>query len=225
MPYVDSLFQQVIPFDDVDDLAPMKMNVLDSHLGHSLVQITAFIFNGVFGENTVESKLQTRNISYISESETGLYFRPGGRKFFKALLSRLDSEGWNKAAGISGFYLKRVSLQGEDLDCLDAYGADLEDANLSAANLFNTYLFGANLNNVDLTNVDTRDATFAFSDLEGADLTGANLYHANFAYADLQGACFEGTRDLDSARELETARNLNKVIGMPHEILEKLKDD
>lgn len=112
-PFVDSLFQQVIPFDVNEDLAPIRASVLDSHLGHALMQITAFIFHQLFNEFDSKNELKGRDLMYCSKSDGKLRFKPGGEGFFRALISKFETEGWRKKGGFSDMFLARTILDTE----------------------------------------------------------------------------------------------------------------
>ena len=187
-PYVDSLFQQVIPFDTLEDLAPIRTSVLDSHLGHALMQITAFIFDQLFNQFNADNKLKKRELTYCSESDDKFHFKPGGEGFFRTLIARVDTEGWRKeGSGISDLFLATVKLEKENAAFIIAPGCDLSGANLRGANLS-----GANLSDVDLRGANLNFAHLNFARLGGANLSGANLNSAQLRGADLRGADLRG---------------------------------
>ena len=185
-PYVDSLFQQVIPFDTLEDLAPIRTSILDSHLGHALMQITAFIFDQLFNQVNADNKLKKRELTYCSDSNGKLHFKPGGEGFFRTLIARLDTEGWRKeGSGISELFLAKVKLENENAQFIVAQGCDLSGANLSGANLY-----CANLRRAKISDANLRRADLSGADLSGADLSGTDLSNADLSNADLSGAVF-----------------------------------
>jgi hypothetical protein len=117
---------------------------------------------------------------------------------------------WLKSDGKEGAKadLRRISLNGEDLDEVDLRGADLSSAdlseanilyadfsgaNLSGANLSGADLSGANFSGVDLSYANLQATNFRETDLENANLANANLSEAVLSFADLRGANFENT--------------------------------
>jgi uncharacterized protein YjbI with pentapeptide repeats len=89
----------------------------------------------------------------------------------------------------------------------DLSGADVSNADLSRANLTYVLFAFANLRGANLSGAVLRKA-----DLSRADLTGANLTGADLSEADLDGAILMGTRGLDTALGLDTARNFEKSV-------------
>ena len=223
-PYVDSLFQQVIPFDTIENLAPIRTSVLDSHLGHALIQITAFIFDQLFNQFNADNKLNKRELTYCSDTEGKFHFKLGGEGFFRTLIARVDTEGWREeGSGISEFFLAKVKLEKEDAAFINArrcdfsgaklyganlhganlHGANLTGANLTGANLSGAYLNGAHFHGADLSTAYLRnahliDANLIGVDLSGADLSGANLTGANLIGANLRVAYLSGANFTDA---------------------------
>jgi uncharacterized protein YjbI with pentapeptide repeats len=94
-------------------------------------------------------------------------------------------------------YIWRTELSGANLSNADLSGADLSYVLLTFANLRGANLAGAVLRKADLSRAD----------LTGADLTGVDL-----SEADLDGAILTGTRGLNTALGLDSARNVEKSI-------------
>ncbi|WP_281558122.1 pentapeptide repeat-containing protein [Thalassomonas sp. RHCl1] len=207
-PYIDALFQQVIPFDTNDDLAPIRTSVLDSHLGHALMQITAYIFERLSKRLSPENNLKKRELTYCSDLGRTLRFQPGGVGFFKALISKFTTEGWGKQ-DINLMFLERIKLHknefsgfimaiGCDLREADLYnvnlaqgnytGSNLSNANLSKAILMGAFLSGANLNGAALSRADLSRAYLIRADLRNAGLYRAELYRTELDRANLSGA-------------------------------------
>ena len=197
-PYVDSLFQQVIPFDTVEDLAPIRTSVLDSHLGHALMQITAFIFDQLLNQFNADNKLKKRELTYCSDSDGKFHFKPGGEGFFRALIARFDTEGWRiEGSGISELFLATVKLENKNAEYIIAKGCNLSGADLSGALLIGAHLSGANLSGANLSGAILLDANLNGAHLSGANfslvyLQGALLNHADLSEADLSGAHLSG---------------------------------
>lgn len=187
-PYVDALFQQVIPFDSNEDLAPIRTSVLDSHLGHALIQITAFIFDKLSDHLDTKNKLKKRELAYCSESDNKFYFRPGGEGFFRTLIARFSTEGWGEN-GISNMFLAKVNLVNENSEFLIACECDFNGANLR-----NAKLGKANLSNVNLKNADLVSADLGGVKLDGANLSFAEISDANLRNADLRRINLFGTK-------------------------------
>jgi len=150
-PYVDSLFQQVIRFDSSKELAPIRTSVLDSHFGHAIIQITAFIFDQLFTRVDAKNNPNKRELAYCYDSRGGFYFKPGGDGFFRALVARFDTEGWRAHGGISEMFLATIKIGCEDLSYLKEFNCGLRNANLSGANLGGADLSGADLRNANLS--------------------------------------------------------------------------
>jgi uncharacterized protein YjbI with pentapeptide repeats len=114
-----------------------------------------------------------------------------------------------RGADLSGAMLAPFNKTGfiEHIWRTELAGADLANANLSGADLGYTLLAFANLRGANLRGAKLRKA-----DLSRADLTGADLTDVDLAEADLDGAILTGTRGLDTALGLATARNVAKAI-------------
>ncbi|MFA6139317.1 MAG: pentapeptide repeat-containing protein [Hyphomicrobium sp.] len=112
-------------------------------------------------------------------------------------------------ADLSGAKLAPFTKTGfiEHLWRTEMVGADLSKANLSGADFSYTLLAFANLRGANLAGAILRQADLSRADLTGADLTGVDL-----GDADLDGAILTGTRGLDTALGLATARNVAKAI-------------
>ncbi|WDE02493.1 pentapeptide repeat-containing protein [Thalassomonas actiniarum] len=216
-PYIDTLFQQVIPFDTNDDLAPIRTSVLDSHFGHALMQITAYIFDQLSKQLSTENNLKKRELTYCSALDDSLRFQPGGEGFFKALISKFTTEGWGQR-DIKGMFLGRIKLLENEFSgfisgfsCVlreaDLYKVNLVQGNFSYSNLVNANLssailmgaffiganlYGANLSRADLKRTDFRHTKLRNTDLSEADLSGADLSGADLSGANLSGANLSG---------------------------------
>lgn len=81
-----------------------------------------------------------------------------------------------------------ADLNRENLERVNAIGADLEKASMREADLRYANLHGANLKGADLTETNLRLASLTYADLSGATLRGANLKSADFTGANLTGA-------------------------------------
>jgi hypothetical protein len=209
-PYVDELFLQIIPFDDNATFNPVRTSILDSHLGDALMQLTAWIFYRLADDARSEFPYAGRSGLYCLKWNNRFCFKPGGEGFFRALVSKFDTEGWRNAPGISDMLLPAINLMSErfwfgvafktflakaDLTEANLFGADLTRADLTEANLTKANLTRANLTEADLTGADLTgadllqanltDANLFESDLTGADLTGADLTRADLTEADL----------------------------------------
>ena len=197
-PYVDALFQKIIPFDDNATFYPVRTSILDSHLGDALMQLTAWIFYRLADDARSEIAYDRRSDLYCSMWNNRIYFKPGGEGFFRALVNKFDTEGWRDASGISHMLLPAINLKGENFQLGPAIKTFLFRANLSRANLSRADLTGANLSSSNLTEANLRGANLSEADLRvanlsRADLTGAyvrvaNLSSSNLTEANLRGA-------------------------------------
>ena len=203
-PYVDKLFEQVIPFVITEPPAPVRSCVYDSHLGVSLLQMTTRIFSGLIDFGLPEDRPDGgRDSSYLVSNDKLTRLRPFVESFEHTIVARFASEGWNAGLGLSEFDLHNVSLSSTDLsqiimaltdlryaDLSNAYliGTDLEHANLSYADLTHANLSYADLNHANLRSADLGEAELGEADLRGADLRGADLRGADLRGADLIGA-------------------------------------
>jgi uncharacterized protein YjbI with pentapeptide repeats len=86
-------------------------------------------------------------------------------------------------------------------------GANLSKVNFAGADLSYTLLAFANLRGANLAGAVLRKADLSRADLTGADLSGVDLTEA-----DLDGAILTGTRGLNTALGLDSARNVEKAI-------------
>jgi len=138
-----------------------------------------------------------------------------------------------EAASFAGTNLSRARLFGR-FNRMNFSGANLADATLAPFNrtgfiehIWRTELSGADLSSADLSRADLTYALFSFANLRGAnlagaklrkadlsraDLTGADLTGVDLSEADLDGAILTGTRGLNTALGLDTARNVEKAI-------------
>jgi hypothetical protein len=217
-PYVDSLFQQVIPFDVKEGLAPIRTSVLDSHLGQALMQITAFIFEQLSNRFGTENNLKQREMTYCSELDGRVCFKPGGEGFFCALIAKFDTEGWGEQRGIRDMFLEKIKIDAEFCGFLIASGCNLTGANLGEVNLaggnfsrsnfnkanlikvifFRAYLAKSNFCEANLCHTDFSQATLRYANFSDANLSDANLSDANLSDANLSGADLSGA-DLSGA--------------------------
>lgn len=119
--------------------------------------------------------------------------------------SRMDFSG----ANLSGATLAPFNRTGfiEHIWRSEFSGANLTGADLSHANLTYALFSFANMRGANLSNAILRKADLSRADLTGADLTGVDLTEA-----DLDGAILTGTRGLNTALGLDTARNVEKAV-------------
>ncbi|MEI9902176.1 MAG: pentapeptide repeat-containing protein [Hyphomicrobium sp.] len=114
-----------------------------------------------------------------------------------------------RGADLSGATLAPFNRTGfiEHIWRTELSGADLSGADLSRADLTYVQLSFANLRGANLSGAVLKKADLSRADLTGADLTGVDL-----ADADLDGAILTGTRGLNTALGLDSARNVEKSI-------------
>ena len=207
-PYIDALFQQVIPFDTNNNLAPIRTSVLDSHLGHALMQITAFVFDRLAKQLNTDNNLKKRELTYCSTLDGTLRFQPGGEGFFKPLISKFTTEGWGQR-DIDSMFLGRITLHEDEFSgFIAAHNCDLGEADLCEVNLAQGNYSGSNFRNANLSNAIFMGAVILIANFSGANLSGANLHrayltgtefiHANLRNADLRNAELRNT-DLSGA--------------------------
>ncbi|WP_301099587.1 pentapeptide repeat-containing protein [Otariodibacter sp.] len=79
---------------------------------------------------------------------------------------------------------------------------------------------GAKLKKVHFYNAKLRNANFTKADLLKADFSKANLDKVNFTGADLEKTNFTDAKSIETA-DFTGAKNLDKAIGLPLEIIEK----
>ena len=153
-----------------------------------------------------------------------------------------------REANLAGADLREANLAGADLREANLAGSDFREANLLGANFFKANLadasfFKANfadailleanfadaiLLEANLTDADLREANLARADLREVNLVGANLSVANLEgaklfRADLAGSHLRGVLNLDKAKDLNLALNLDRAINVPSDILKAWK--
>jgi uncharacterized protein YjbI with pentapeptide repeats len=213
-PFVDQLFAQAMPFEDPKrSYVPMRTTSLDSHLGKALMRLTCMLHE-MLPQKTQPNERRAR---YQSVEDSTVRFQPGGKGFMRAILGRIESEGWSNTdigsllsgpvdlaeenlylvigghaqvagANLSGTRLPFAHLAGVSLSGARLQGAALFFAYLSGADLSGADLSGADLNQANLSQANLSGANLRRANLRGADLSGANLSGANLSGADLSGA-------------------------------------
>jgi uncharacterized protein YjbI with pentapeptide repeats len=102
--------------------------------------------------------------------------------------------------------LRKVLLNGSNLEGVDLEGFNLEYGSLVCANLENTNLNCANLSHANLKKANLKKANLESADLESADLSHANLEEANLKSANLDYTKLYKT-NLQKANIVEHNRN------------------
>ena len=169
-PFVNTLFAQSAPFDDPQArFIPVRSTALDAHLGHALMRLACVLHAELFEAG---GQLGGRRALYQTGDSAQVRFRPGGGGFMRALMARLDADGWRVFGGLRGAISGPVDLDGEDLQRFDLGGADLRKASLRNTSLRQASLF--------LTN-------FGGADLEGTNFEFARVLGTNFINANMEG--------------------------------------
>ena len=223
----------MIAFDaDTEKIRPIGTSVLDSHLGHALMQLTAWVFWRLRMQSGLPPSNQGRSSRYVSGSGQQVRLKPGGDGFFGSLIAKFGTQGWRRALGISEMLLPAIDVSRESLAnavCRRSFlagaflvEANLEEASFEEANLEGACLYRANLYRANLERANLEEANLERANLGEANLQGACLYRANLhrayleaAYlggANLKGADLKGA-DLEGA-DLEGA-NLGGVSPQP----------
>ncbi|MDH5682722.1 MAG: pentapeptide repeat-containing protein [Spirochaetota bacterium] len=110
--------------------------------------------------------------------------------------------------------------------------AKLMEADLSYANLSSANLISANLSDADLSDADLSSAILISADLSSANLSSANLSDAylsdaylsdaNLFQTDIEGADFTDAKNLETVKNLHLARDLEKAVGIPEDLMKEL---
>lgn len=202
-PFVDELFQQIVPFDESIVFVPIRTSILDSHLGHALLQITAHIFHTLSSFTRESITDNGRSGLYHITPDESVLFRPGGGGFFRYLINRIDTEGWKTELGVSSMILPSIYMRHEDYSHGLANGANLYRAKFSDTNLFSAHfnktnlaeasfksanLVEANFIEANLTEADLRKVDLSRADIRAANLSRANLWRANLIETNLSRA-------------------------------------
>lgn len=193
-PFVDQLFTQAMPFDDPKrSYMPMRTTSLDAHLGKALLRL-ACMLHEMLPMKTQPNERRTR---YQSIDQQVIRFQPGGQGFMRAILGRIESEGWS-SGGLRSLLSGPIDLAGETLYLVHGGQAQIAGANLSKMNLVFAHLAGASLAGANLRQAYLNRAFLLEADLSGADLIGADLIRADLSSADLSRADLSGA-DLSGA--------------------------
>lgn len=129
-----------------------------------------------------------------------------GADLRKVKLQGADLQGANlRRTDFRDANLKGADLEGANLRNVLFEGANLQVANLTKANLSGSDLSRVKFKDVELRNADLRgaylnDANFYSSDLNKANLSGATLSGANFKLSDLRGAILDDIKYDDKTK-------------------------
>jgi Pentapeptide repeats (8 copies)/TIR domain len=207
-PFVDSLFAQAMPFDDPKrSYVPIRTTALDSHLGRALMRL-ACMLHEILPQNTQPNERRAR---YQSVEGQAVRFQPGGMGFMRAILGRIESEGWSSTA-LGSLLSGPVDLSRENLHVVLGGHARVDGANLSRTRLPFAHLAGMQLSGANLQGAVLYFAYLAGADLSGADLTGADLSGADLTDADLRRA---NLRDADLS-EAKLKRAALQGVDLSH---------
>ncbi|HXO40343.1 MAG TPA: pentapeptide repeat-containing protein [Thermoanaerobaculia bacterium] len=217
--YAHELVKWAMPLDIARGthlVEPVRITVVDSHLGDALFQLTARIHYAVAvcqGWPRASGDLPDAELVWGGVSEFGdgprrcqaeirrpetdiRVFSPAGRDalYFINYVARINAAGWRPWAFPGDCDLRGIDLRGTKLSITSSFASEAPSVDLSFANIQGVDARGADLGGADLSFAFARHAGFDRAQLHGTSLVGANLESASFAGADLEGALLSGAK-------------------------------